>query len=258
MIDSHCHLNFPQFNDIRLKLINDAIEAGVHTIINIGVDLETSAASIALAEKYDAIYATVGYHPHDAKKFDDLIFKKLKEYAAHPKVKAIGEIGLDFYRDKSPRDIQKKVFRRQIELAVGCKLPIVIHTRDAFRETIEIVNEYASDLVGGVFHCFPGNVDEAYEVFEIGFFISVGGIITFKNSTMAQVAEEISLNRIIIETDAPYLAPAPFRGKTNQPMYVKHVYEKLAELKNLPVEQVEKIIDRNCQKLFKLVETFGD
>ncbi len=258
MIDSHCHLNFPQFKDIQSKLINEALDAGVHTIINIGVDLESSAASIALAEKYDVIYATVGYHPHDARKVDDIIIEKLKEYASHPKVVAIGEIGLDFYRDKSPRNIQEKVFHKQIELAIDCKLPIVIHTRDAFRETIKIVNEYVSDLEGGVFHCFPGNIDEAYEVFEIGFLISVGGILTFKNSTMAQVAEEVSLNRIIIETDAPYLAPVPFRGKTNQPSYVKYVCEKLAELKNLPFEQVEKITDRNCQKLFKLVETFGD
>lgn len=258
MIDSHCHLNFSQFKDIQSKLVSDALEAGVHTIINIGVDLETSEASIALAEKFDSIYATVGYHPHDSKKFNDKIFQKLKEYASHPRVVAIGEIGLDFYRDNSPRDIQQKVFRQQIELAIDCKLPIVIHTREAFKETIKIVNEYASDLVGGVFHCFPGNIDEAYEIFEIDFFISVGGILTFKNSTMSQVAEEVSLNRIIVETDAPYLAPTPYRGKTNQPMYVKHVYEKLAELKNLPFKQVEKITDRNCQKLFKLVETFGD
>ena len=171
---------------------------------------------------------------------------------------AIGEIGLDFYRDLSPRDTQKKVFRKLLELAVDLKMPIVIHTRDSFRETREIVKEYASSLVGGVFHCFPGSTNEAKEVIDMGFVISVGGVITFKNASMAKTAAETPLDKIMLETDAPFLAPMPYRGKTNQPAYVRFVRDKLAELKGTSPLDVEKTTDRTTQKLFGLVETFGD
>ncbi len=258
MIDSHCHLDFPQYAGKHNEVINEAVEAGVHTLINIGTDLKSSKYSIDLAEKYSEVYATVGVHPHDAKNVTDSILSEIKELASHNKVVGIGEIGLDFYRDNSPRNIQKKIFHQQLELAGEVKLPIVIHTRDAFRDTIDIIKEYNLQLCGGVFHCFPGNVEEAYEVFELGFLISIGGIVTYKNSTMAKVAAEVPLEKIILETDAPFLAPTPFRGKTNQPAYVKFVCDKVAELRNISSKEVEKITDRACQKLFGLVELFGD
>ncbi|KAA3635899.1 MAG: TatD family deoxyribonuclease [Calditrichaeota bacterium] len=258
MIDSHCHLNYIEKIGTTAELVQEALDGGVHTIINIGTDLKSCNESIALAEQFDSIFATVGVHPHDAKTVDDALLTQLKEFTAHKKVVAVGEIGLDYYRDLSPRDIQKKVFRQQLELAVETKLPIVIHTRESFDDTLEIVKDYAFDLPGGVFHCFPGDIKQAETVIDLGFVISVGGVITYKNASMADVAAYAPLDKIILETDAPYLTPTPYRGKTNRPLYVKYVYEHLATLKKISVSEVEKQVDRNVQKLFKLVETFGD
>jgi TatD DNase family protein len=260
MIDSHCHLYFDSFDNNRDELIASAANAGVHTIINIGIDLESSRQALELAQNHEGLFATVGVHPHDARTMADEVFSKLSAMADHSKVVAIGEIGLDYYRDLSPRPLQKKVFAGQLELAVEKKLPVVIHTRDSFEDSIGIVAEYAADLPGGVFHCFPGTVDDAWRVFELGFIISVGGVITFgnnKRTLMAEVAAGVALDKLILETDAPFLTPAPFRGKQNQPEYVKYVYRKLAELKEIELDEVEKTVDRTCQKLFGLVELFG-
>jgi TatD DNase family protein len=257
MIDSHCHLDFVQFDGRRDLMIRDAAEAGVHTIINIGIDGETSSKSIALAERFDNMYATIGFHPHEARLVTDDSIGELRQLAAHPKVRAIGETGLDYYRDRSPRNVQRQVFSRQLKLAVELSLPVVIHTREAYADTVAMVREFASELPGGVFHCFPGNEAEAEEVIALGFVISVGGVITFPKALMAGVATATPLSSIILETDAPFLAPVPYRGKTNCPAHVSHVYRKLAELKQIPLEEVEKTVDRTCQKLFGLVETFG-
>jgi len=258
MIDTHCHLDFDVFDNQRDDLINKARESGVHTIINIGCDLVSSQSSVELAEKYRDCFAAVGVHPHDAKTLDDRTYDALWELTEHKKVKAIGEIGLDFYRDLSPRQVQANAFVRQLELAAEVGLPVVIHSRESLKETTAIIKDFVSDIKGVLFHCFPGNTDEALELIEIGCMISVGGIITFKNANMAQVAAEVDLEHLVLETDAPFLTPAPFRGKRNEPSYVKYVYEKLADLKSMPVNLVEKQIDRNAQKFFNLVETFGD
>jgi TatD DNase family protein len=257
MIDTHCHLDFDNYDGRRDELINEAASAGVHTIINIGVDVDASKQSVALAETYESIYAAVGVHPHDARTLTKKTLQQLRELVRHRKVVAMGEIGLDFYRDLSPRDVQHQAFRRQLELAVELRLPIVIHARKSFRETVDIVRDHATDQPGGVFHCFPGNTGDALEVIGMGFVISVGGVITFQNARMARVAAEVPLDRIILETDAPYLTPVPFRGKENRPAYVRYVYEKLAELRGISVGEVEKVVDRTAQKLFNLVETFG-
>lgn len=258
MIDSHCHLNYIDKIGSPADLVKEATENGVHTILNIGTDLKSSLESIEYANQFDGLFATVGVHPHDAKLVDAALLQQLKELSEHKKVVAIGEIGLDYYRNHSPHDIQRKVFEQQLQLAVETKLPIVIHTREAFDDTIDIVSDYAFDIPGGVFHCFPGTVEQTQKVFDLGFVISVGGIITYKKAAMADVAREVPLDKIILETDSPYLAPVPFRGKTNRPAYVKYVYEYLAELKQLELSEVEKTVDRTVQKLFKLVETFGD
>jgi TatD DNase family protein len=258
MIDTHCHLDFKNYKGKLEQVIAEAADAGVQTLITIGVDLESSRRAIAIAEQFNSVYATVGFHPHDARKMSDDSFIELREMANHDRVVGIGEIGLDFYRDLSPRDVQAKVFRRQLEMAIECKLPIVIHTRESLAETVAIIKEYASTLVGGVFHCFPGTTAEALTVIDLGFHISVGGVITFKGSGMSKVAQEAPIEKIILETDSPYLTPAPYRGKENQPAYVKYVYEKMAELRKLPLSDVEKKIDRTANKLFRLVETFGD
>ncbi len=257
MIDSHCHLNYIK-GESPEKLVEAAAGVGVEMIINIGTDLESSEKSVEYTEQFNSVYATVGVHPHDAKDVNEQTLANLKNLAANEKVVAIGEIGLDYYRDHSPRDVQRKVFKQQLEIAVDLRLPVVIHTRDAHNELIEIIKDYASDLPGGVFHCFQGDYDDAMEVVELGFLISVGGVITYKNSQMSKTAQQVPLDRIILETDAPFLTPVPFRGKTNKPEMVVFVYKELARLKKLPFEQVEKTIDLNTKKLFGLVETFGD
>ncbi len=256
MIDSHCHLDFDAFDGRREQAIRDANRVGVHTIINIGVDIPTSERSIELAEQYEAIYATIGIHPHDAKILDDQALNQLRRLATHPKVVAIGEIGLDYYRNLSPHEVQKTAFQKQLELAAELNKPVVIHTRESFRDTVDIVTRYADRLPGGIFHCFPGTVEDAYEVIAMGFVISVGGVITFNKAKMATVAAEVPLDKIVLETDSPYLTPVPFRGKQNQPAYVSYVYKKLAELRNLPLSEVETQVDRTCQKVYRLVETF--
>ena len=257
MIDSHCHLDFDAFDGIRDRTVAEANDAGVHTIVNIGVDLNTSRRSIELAERFDCVYATVGVHPHDAKTCNQTTLSELRILAAHRKVVAIGEIGLDFYRDLSPRRIQKEVFRQQLELAVELKKPIVIHTRDSFNETVKIVEEFASSLVGGVFHCFPGDVNDARRVIDLGFVVGLGGVVTFPRSGMSRVASEIPLNKIVLETDAPFIAPVPHRGKTNRPAYVAYVCNRIAELRDITTEEVDTVTDTACRNLYRLVETFG-
>ncbi len=256
MIDSHCHIDFNDYDKNRPDIIKEALSSGVHTIINIGADLQTSRNSVELAQRYDCVYASVGVHPHDAKTYDNNVEKELLKLMGHHKVKAVGEIGLDFYRDLSPRNVQEKVFRRQLEIAIDQKLPIVIHTRDSFEETIKIVREYKSKLSGGVFHCFPGTAEDAHRVIDMGFYISVGGVITYPKAKMAQTAKEVPIEKILLETDSPYLTPVPYRGKTNQPAYVRYVRNKLAELKEMSVTEVEKITDRNSQKMYGLVDIF--
>jgi len=257
MIDSHCHIDFKDFNANRAEIIAAAVEAGVHTLINIGVDLTTSQNSVQLAREHEMIYAAVGVHPHDAITLDNACLEQIRQLAGDEKVVAIGEIGLDYYRDLSPRDVQKETFHKQMQLAVELNLPVVIHTREAFEDTLRIVSEYSDKLPGGVFHCFPGDVDDAYRMIDLGFVLGVGGYVTYKGKSMAQVATEVPLNKIILETDSPYLAPMPYRGKTNQPAYVKFVCDKVAELRGVSSQEVEKITDRTCQKQFRLVETFG-
>jgi len=257
MIDSHCHLDFPDFDMDRDEVVRAAREAGVHTIVNIGVDLRTSQRSLELAEQYGCVYATVGVHPHDARSLDNATLDMFREMARRPKVVAVGEIGLDFYRDLSPRDVQRRAFRRQLDLAVELRKPIVIHTREAFRETVDIVKEYSGRLAGGVFHCFPGDVDEAHEVIGLGFVIGVGGVSTYRNSRLAAVAAAVPLDRIMLETDAPYLTPAPNRGKRNEPACVALVCRRVAELRGVTPAEVERATDLATRKLFGLVEMFG-
>lgn len=257
MIDSHCHLDFEQFEGRLEAVLDEARHVGVSTIVNIGVDLPSSRRSVELAEKHDMIYATIGVHPHDAKTLDSRVVDELTRLAAHDRVVAVGEIGLDFYRDLSPRDVQRRAFRRQLELAVTLEMPVVIHTREAFEETLKIVREYASRLPGGVFHCFPGSIDDAMRVFDLGFVVSVGGVITYKNSRMARVAAAVPLEKLMLETDAPYLTPVPFRGQVNQPAYVRYTLRKLAELRGISGSETEAVTDRTTRKLYRLVDTFG-
>lgn len=256
MIDTHCHLDYPQLSSNLAETLSKAHQTGVGTMITIGADLKSSRWHVKTAAVQSSVYATVGIHPHDALAADEESLAEIERLSHQPRVVAIGEIGLDYYRDLSPRPAQLEAFIAQLEIAIRRSLPIVIHTRDSFDDTYAIVRDYARDLKGGVFHCFPGTPAEAEKVFAIGFHISVGGVITYKNSSMAVTAAAVPLEKVILETDSPFLTPVPHRGETNYPAYVRLVYEKMAELRKIEFAELESIVDQTARTLFRLGERF--
>lgn len=252
LIDSHAHLDFSQFDGDREAVIARARQDGLVAIVNAGTSLECSRASVALADRVDFIYATVGIHPHGAKTATRAALDELRALASHPKVVAIGEIGLDFYRDLSPRDRQRQAFRQQIRLAVELGLPLVIHDRDAHAETLRILREEEAGRVGGVLHCFSGDLDMAREGIALGFLIAFGGPITYGGKKKQDIAGRIPLEKILIETDCPFLTPVPHRGQRNEPAYVRHVAEKLARLRGISFEEAAAATTANAAGLFGL------
>ncbi len=257
LIDSHVHLDDVRYQPDRTDVFARAQEAGVEAFITIGCDLTTSRAAVDLADRHDHIYATVGVHPHEVKHIEESWYQELAELAKHPKVVGYGEIGLDFHYDHSPRDTQRQTFREQIQLAQQLQLPIVIHTREAQEDTIMILQEEHASQVGGVFHCFSGDAWLAKEALDLGFYLSFSGIITFNSaSQLRDIVQTVPDDRLLIETDAPYLTPVPFRGKRNESAYVKKVAEKIAEVKLGPspsaFEHIANITTANAKILFKL------
>ncbi|RWR07178.1 TatD family hydrolase [Siminovitchia fortis] len=251
LFDTHVHLNDEQFNEDLQEVIERAKEAGVSHMVVVGFNRPTIERAIDLVEEYDFLYASIGWHPVDAIDMTDEDLAWIEEMAAHPKVVALGEMGLDYHWDKSPHDVQKEVFRRQIGLAKKLKLPIIIHNRDATEDVVQILREENAEEVGGIMHCFSGSAETAKECVEMNFHISLGGPVTFKNAKKPKkVAMEVPLDRLLIETDCPYLAPHPFRGKRNEPAYVKLVAEQIAELKDISFEEVAKVTTENAKKLF--------
>ncbi|QED45873.1 TatD family hydrolase [Cytobacillus dafuensis] len=249
--DTHAHLNAEQYNDDVREVIDRALGEGVSRIVVVGFDRPTIEKAMELVEQYDFIYASVGWHPVDAIDMTDADLKWIEELSQHPKVVALGEMGLDYYWDKSPKDIQKQVFRKQIQLAKKVKLPIIIHNRDATADIVEILKEEGAEEVGGIMHCFSGSPEIAKECVEMNFYISLGGPVTFKNARKPkEVAEVIPLEKLLIETDCPYLAPHPYRGKRNEPSYVKLVAEQIAEIKGVTLEEVAEATTSNAKKLF--------
>lgn len=250
LTDSHTHLNDTQFDEDRDEVIRRAQEAGVTRILNIGFNRETIPTSIELAEKYDFIYSTVGWHPQDAITMQEEDLAWLESLCAHPKVVAIGEIGLDYHWDTSPKDVQADVFRKQIRLARKVGLPIVIHDREAHQDIVQILKEEKAAEIGGIMHCFSGSVEMARECLDMNFYISFGGPLTFKNAKKPkEVAVEVPLDRLLVETDAPYLTPHPFRGKRNETGYVRLVAETLAELRGMSLEEIAQITSNNAAKI---------
>ncbi len=251
LIDSHAHLDDSRFDKDRDSLIKSLEANGIELVINIGADLKTSIASVSLAEKYPNIYATVGVHPHDVKDMDNSTLEILRSLAQRDKVVAIGEIGLDFYYDNSPRDDQRKWFREQLKLAKELNLPVVIHSRDAQQETFDILKEAQDGNLRGVMHCYSGSKEMAMEYIKLGFYISLAGPVTFKNArSLKEVAISVPLDRLLVETDSPYLAPEPHRGKRNEPLFVKYVAGTIAELKGISYEELAKATNRNTKELF--------
>lgn len=253
LIDSHVHLDDKRFEVDRHNLIESLRSNNIEMVINIGADLKTSVASVDLANKYPNVYAAVGVHPHSAKEVNTMVMEQLKDLASNNKVVAIGEIGLDFYYDNSPRDLQRKWFIEQLKLAKELDLPVIIHTRDAAQETFDILRNNQNGNVRGVLHCYSGSKEMALEYVKMGFHISLGGSVTFKNARVVrEVAEVVPLDKLLIETDCPYLTPEPYRGKRNEPLYVKYVAEKLAEIKKISYEEFVKATNRNTKELFRI------
>ncbi|MDH4619133.1 TatD family hydrolase [Brevibacillus sp. AY1] len=253
LFETHAHLNAKEFDEDRAEVIARARENGVDTIVNIGFNAETIPTCMELADNYDFIYAVVGWHPQDAKDMTDEHLEWIAELSRHPKVVGLGEMGLDYYWDTSPRDVQAEVFRKQIRLARKLDMPIIIHNRDAHQDVISILKEEKAADVGGIMHCFSGSWETAKLALDMNFYISFGGPLTFKNAKQPkEVATKVPLDRLLIETDCPYLTPHPFRGKRNESGYVRYVCEEMANLHGLSYEEMAKITSENAKKLFRL------
>ncbi|WP_053216965.1 TatD family hydrolase [Virgibacillus senegalensis] len=253
LFDTHVHLNINQFDEDREEVMKRAKEAGVEYMVVVGFDRETIPKALELAEANPNIYAAVGWHPVDAVDMEDSDLEWIEELANHPKVVAIGEMGLDYHWDKSPKEIQKEVLRKQIRLAKRVALPIVIHNREATEDIIEILREEDAAEVGGIMHCYNDSVEYVQQCLDMGFYISLGGPVTFKNAKdPKEVAKMVPLDRLLVETDCPFLAPHPNRGKRNEPAYVKLVAEKIAELREISFEEVSDATTNNALKLFEI------
>ncbi len=253
--DSHAHLDDTRYDTDRYEVIREAEEAGVGFILNPAVNEQSALCAMELTKEFDILYAAVGFHPSDCREFNpDVHLPLMEDWCREEKVLAVGEIGLDYYyEDGAPRDLQKKVFEAQIELANRMELPIIVHDRDAHRDCYEMVRDLLDDELGGVFHAFSGSVEMAKQLLDLGLYISIGGPLTFKNARKApDVVAYVPMNRLLLETDSPYLTPVPFRGKRNHPAYVRYVAEKISEIKNIPCEDVLYQTFENCKMLFGL------
>lgn len=253
MIDSHAHYDNERFDADRDAILEEAFRSGVTHIVNPGCDLGSSQAAVAMAERHAHLYAAVGFHPHEADKFSEGDLARLEALCAHPKVVAVGEIGLDYHYDFSPRPVQQAVLRTHITLARRVGKPVILHDREAHKDVLDIVRAEKAYEAGGVFHCWSGSRETAEEVLKMGFYIGIGGSVTFKNAHRLQdVAVHIPDDRLLIETDCPYMTPEPFRGRRNWSGMMVHVLEKLALLRGTTPETLERITTENAIRLFGL------
>ncbi|MFI3937555.1 TatD family hydrolase [Vagococcus fluvialis] len=253
IFDTHTHLNVEQFKDEIPEVMERARELGVSEMAVVGFDTPTIEKSLELSHTYENIYSIIGWHPTEAGSYTKEIETKLQQQLEDERVVALGEIGLDYYWMEDPKEVQDKVFRRQIAIAKEIKLPISIHTRDAIEDTYKILKEEKIHNIGGIMHSFSGDVEWAKRFLDLGMHISFSGVVTFKKAfEVHEAASFVPLDKLLVETDAPYLAPMPYRGKRNEPGYTRYVVEKLAELRNLPFEEVAKITQENAHKLFRI------
>ena len=252
LFDTHAHMDDRSFDEDRRDLLAALPERGISLLMNPGCSYESSLNAIALSKQYDYIYAAVGSHPDVADEVDDALIAKYRELCKqNPKVKAIGEIGLDYHYEDIPREIQKKAFRLQMELARELDLPVIVHEREAHEDGLKIVDEFPT--VKGVFHCYSGSLEMAKELIKRGWYIGFTGVLTFKNARKAiEVAANIPLDRIVIETDCPYMAPVPFRGKRNDPGLVCHMAEKLAEIRGITAGEAARLTLENGKRLYRI------
>lgn len=252
MIDTHCHLYVNEFKADISEVMERALAAGVESFYLPAIDSSEHLNMMLLEEQYPSVcYAMMGLHPCSVNENYLTELKIVEEWLTKRKFAAIGEIGLDFYWDTSFTEQQYRAFRMQIEVALHYNLPIVIHTRNAMNQTIEVVEEYISKGVRGIFHCFGGTIDEAKRIIDAGFYLGIGGVVTYKNTGLAQVLEKIDLKHLVLETDAPYLTPAPFRGKRNESSYLQYIITRLAQIKNVSVTEAEAVTTANAKKVFE-------
>lgn len=255
IFDTHAHYDDDAFDEDRDTLLSGMKEAGVEYIVNVGASMASSERSIALAEKYPFVYAAVGVHPDEVGELDEEKLAQLQEWSKHPKVKAIGEIGLDYYWDKEKHDLQKHWFMRQMELAHDMKLPMIVHSREAAKDTLDMVMAAKPLELSGIIHCYSYSVELAREYLNMGYYLGIGGVLTFKNAKkLKEVAEYAPLSQIVLETDCPYLAPVPYRAKRNDSSKLSYVAEELAAIKQVPVEEVIRITSENGRKLYGINE----
>ncbi len=258
IIDTHAHIDQDAFDEDRDAVVDRAREAGIKYMVNVGCDIESSYRSVELSEMYDFVFATAGIHPHDVKTIDDDTYKHLRDLLSHPRVIALGETGLDYFKNYSPQDQQREHFRKQIELALETKKPIIIHCRDAKEDMISILREYYpenTDNRAGIFHCFSGDQELADAALSMGFYLSFSGSVTFKKlEELREVAKNVPADRLFAETDCPYLAPVPKRGKRNEPSYVEHTINLLANIRGLKLQDVERTMELNFFDLFGIGE----
>lgn len=252
LIDTHTHLYFDQYESDLDAVIGRAHGADIIAMLIVGIDYETSLQAVRTAEHYNSIYAAVGIHPHDAKKMTDEQFEQCRELLQHPKVVAIGEVGLDYHYDYSPRDVQRRVFRRFLDLSLETEKPLIIHTREADEDILSLIRSRSKHNWNGVFHCFSGDIEMGETVIDMGFHISFTGNITFKRSRSVEVARALPINRLMIETDCPFMAPVPKRGKRNEPAFVQYIAAKLAETKEISINEVASVTTKNAISLFNL------
>ena len=256
LIDTHVHLNLGHYEVDQEEVIQRAISTGLIKMVSSGVTLESCQSAVALAQRYPGLlYCGLSVHPQDALIWSEEVRNTYLDMSQHPSVVAIGEIGLDYYRDHAPQEIQQRVFREQIQLAQEVQLPLIIHVRDegpaAYHDVLQILKEEKAETLGGVMHCFSGNLEFAQSALALNFYLAFGGVITFKNALNLQaVVREIPLKHLLLETDCPWLAPVPYRGKRNEPSYVLKVAEKMAELKNTSLEEVAQVTTKNAFQLF--------
>ena len=252
LFDTHAHMNDPAFDEDREKVLLGLQEKGVSLMMNVGCCLESSRDCIAMAEQYPFVYASVGTHPDSADEIDEAVLEQYRQMVAnHPKLKAIGEIGLDYYYETIPREIQQRAFRLQMELARELQMPVIVHERNAHDDGMRIVKEFKG--VTGVFHCYSGSAEMARQLVDMGWYIGFTGVLTFKNARKAvETAVSIPLDRIVLETDCPFMAPEPFRGKRNDPGYLFRMAERLAEIRGISVEEVRSITTENGKRLYRI------
>ena len=253
LIDTHVHLNADQYDDDLQEVIDRALSEGIDRMFVVGFDTKTIERTMKLIDQYDFIYGIIGWHPVDAIDCTDERLEWIESLSKHPKIIGIGEMGLDYHWDKSPKDIQKDVFRKQIALAKRVQLPIIIHNSEATQDCVDILKEENASEVGGIMHSFSGSNEIADEILKMNFYVSLGGPVTFKNAKQPkEVAKHVPLDRLLVETDAPFLSPHPYRGKRNEPARVKLVAEQIAELRGLTYEEVCEATTENAERLFKL------